>query len=522
MTRRSGTFYVTTAIPYVNGAPHVGHGLEAVQADTLARYHRQIGDDTYFLTGSDDNSITNVRAAEREKISVKQLVDRNTKAFVELDRKLEVSYDQFIRTSVDERHGLGAIRLWKAVEAAGDIYKKDYFGLYCPSCELFYDENELVDGLCPEHLTPPEPVHETNYFFRLSRYQNELEKIIGSDTYRIVPEHRKNEVMSFIGSGLRDFSISRSRERAKGWGVPVPDDDGQVMYVWFDALSNYITALGYASDDVLFRRYWIDNPNRVHVIGKGIIRFHAVYWPAMLLSADVPLPHSLFVHGYYTVEGRKMSKSLGNTIDPMAVADQYGSEALRYYFLAATPATGDADFSMASFEARYNADLANDLGNLVNRTVSMIGRYRGGVVPGVAASIDVEWPGIKPEEVGTAIRNAVAAFDFQASTAAIWNVIGVGNKYVEDQAPWTLAKQERAEGPEGEAAALRLDRVLFTLAEALRLVAMWLQPFLPGTATGIRRQLGLSEEAGRHDWRWDGAEIRVGQPTPLFPKTDRG
>ncbi|HEV3309577.1 MAG TPA: methionine--tRNA ligase [Chloroflexota bacterium] len=515
----AGRFYITTAIPYVNGAPHVGHGLEAVQTDALARHHRQIGDDTFFLTGSDDNSITNVRAAEKEGIPVGELVARNTKGFIALDDSLDISYDQFIRTSVHERHKAGAIKLWEAVRASGDIYQKDFFGLYCPSCELFYDENELIDGLCPEHLTRPEPVQENNYFFALSRYQHKLEMIIESDEYRVFPDHRKNEVLSFIRSGLRDFSISRSIERARGWGIPVPGDEGQVMYVWFDALTNYITALDYATNGELYRRYWTENPHRVHVVGKGIIRFHAVYWPAMLLSAHVPLPTTLFVHGYYTLEGRKMSKTLGNTVEPSTLVERYGSEAVRYYFLAATHPTGDGDFSEDLFEARYNADLANDLGNLLNRSISMIRRYRAGVISSHAANShtkgDLE---IAASKLVMVVREAMVEFDFQGALSAVWDVISSANRFIEQEAPWKLAKEEKIES--GGEAGERLDAVLGILAETLRRVSISLEPFLPRSAIAIRDQLGLPSEAAAPEWVWQEG-IEVVDPTPLFPRIER-
>jgi methionyl-tRNA synthetase len=511
---------VTTAIPYVNGAPHVGHALEAVQTDALARHHRLIGDDTYFLTGSDDNSIKNVKAAEEEGIPVSELVARNTKVFLDLDQRLDISYDQYIRTSVDARHRAGATKLWQAVERSGDIYRKDYFGLYCPSCELFYDEAELVDGLCPEHLIPPEPVQENNYFFSLSRYQEQLEQLIADDVYRVVPVQRKNEVLSFIRSGLRDFSISRSMQRARGWGIPVPGDEGQVMYVWFDALSNYITALDYANEGELYRRYWLENPRRVHIVGKGIIRFHAVYWPAMLLSAGVRVPTDLFVHGYYTVEGRKMGKSMGNALDPIRIVDKYGVDASRYYFLAATHPTADSDFSLAEFEARYNADLANDLGNLLNRSVTMIRRYRDGVVsrPQRLEPADTE---IRKQATGMsgAIRDSMDRFDFQAAIAAIWAVIGEANRYIEVQAPWKLAREEKPDEPESESSRVRLDAVLSTLAELLRLVSVELRAFLPRAAKEIADQLGLPADALDSSWGWD-ASITVAEPRPIFPRIE--
>jgi methionyl-tRNA synthetase len=514
-------FYVTTAIPYVNGAPHVGHALEAVQTDALARYHRQIGDDTYFLTGSDDNSIKNVKAAEEEGIPVGELVSRNTKAFIDLDRQLAVSYDQYIRTSVDQRHRAGATKLWQAIDRKGDIYRKDYSGLYCPSCELFYDQDELEDGLCPEHLIPPEQVQEENYFFSLSRYQSRLEQLIEADEYRVVPVQRKNEVLSFIRSGLQDISISRSMQRARGWGVPVPGDEGQVMYVWFDALANYITALDYAGEGDLYRRYWLENPCRVHVIGKGIIRFHAVYWPAFLLSAGVPLPTTLFVHGYYTVEGRKMGKSMGNALSPSAIVERYGVDAARYYFVAATHPTADADFSLAEFEARYNADLANDLGNLLNRSVTMIRRYREGRVP-AAGGLDQQDRMIRrrADILDGRVREAMTAFDFQQATAAIWELIGDANRYIEVQAPWKVARSESAEGSDGEEARARMDAVLSTLAEVLRVVGIELRPFLPHAASEVVAQLGLGSEFDQDADPWS-APVTVGEPRPLFPRIER-
>lgn len=513
---RANRYYVTTAIPYVNGAPHVGHALEAVQVDALARHNRLKGNDTYFLTGSDDNSIKNVKAAEEEGLPVGELVSRNTEVFVELDRRLNISYDRYIRTSVDPLHRLGATKLWLALQASGDIYRKDYFGLYCPSCEQFYDEDELVEGLCPEHLIPPENVQENNYFFSLSRYQDQLEELIAKDIYRVVPAQRKNEVLSFVRSGLQDISISRSMERARGWGVPVPGDEGQVMYVWFDALANYITALDYANEGELYRRYWIENPRRIHVIGKGIIRFHAVYWPAWLLSARVPLPTTLFVHGYYTVEGRKMGKSMGNALNPLSIVDRYGTDAARYYFLGATHPTADSDFSINEFEAKYNADLANDLGNLVNRTVNMIHRYREGGIPSVEVSTAADDALLESADALPAqVANEMSQFDFQAALAKIWSLVDEANRYVETQAPWKIARLEK-DGSDASAPA-RMNAVLGSLARVLRSIAMELQAFLPHSADRIFQQLGLPPEArSRGPWVWE--HSRAAQPEPIFPR----
>lgn len=312
MSRR----YITTAIPYVNSKPHLGFAMELVQTDVMARHWRHRGHEVRFLSGTDDNSLKNAIAAEAEGVPTHELVDRNAAAFHGLRDPLQLSFDDFIRTSSDPRHKVGVDRLWKATDACGDLYRKDFEGLYCVGCEQFYSESELVNGLCPEHLTAPELVSEENWFFKLSRYEDQLRELIESGRLRIEPESRRNEVLSFIKGGLQDFSISRSTERARGWGIEVPGDPSQVVYVWWDALGNYITALDYGTDGENYHHWWTNADERAHVIGKGIVRFHAVYWPAMLLSAGQPLPTTIFVHDYLTVEGRKLGKSLGNAIDP--------------------------------------------------------------------------------------------------------------------------------------------------------------------------------------------------------------
>ncbi len=515
-------YYITTAIPYVNAKPHIGFALEIIQADTFARYHRLRGDDTYFLTGTDDNSLTNVLAAEQESIPPRELVERNARHFLALRDPLDLSFDQFIRTSTDARHVAGVQKLWRAVDRKGDIYKQSYQGLYCVRCEQYYTESELVNGLCPVHRIPPEIVREENYFFRLSRYMGQLHSLITSDQLRIIPNARKNEVLSFISQGLEDFSISRSQSRARGWGIPVPGDVSQVVYVWFDALANYITALGYDSNGSLFQQYWLHNLHRVHAIGKGITRFHAVYWPAMLLSADLPLPGTIFVHGYINVDGVKMSKSLGNVIDPVALVDAYGTDAARYYFLRAVSPTGDANFTWTQFDARYHADLANDLGNLLNRTISMLTRYRGGRIPAPSATTDVE-----RSVQQTAARSyeqvlrSMEGYDPQTALDAIWELITRVNRYLEERAPWTLAKQARADNVGADE---RLNTALYTAAEALRVVASLLEPFLPTTASRMLGQLGAQAENIWPDCaKWGG--LRPGSPTgqaePIFPRVER-
>jgi methionyl-tRNA synthetase len=322
-------YTVMTAIPYVNGKPHVGHALELVETDVLARHRRQRGDEVRFQTGTDDNALKNVQGAEAEGISPAEYVERVAQGFLALREALDLSFDDFIKTSSDPRHKPGVDKFWAACAERGDLYRKSYAGLYCVGCELFYRPDELADGRCPEHATVPEMVEENNWFFRLSSYQQQLHDLIAGDTLRIEPASRKNEVLSFIDSGLEDFSASRSMTRARGWGIPVPGDPDQVIYVWFDALTNYITAPGYGTDEENLRYWWDDADERVHVIGKGIIRFHAVYWPAMLLSAGVRLPDTIFVHEYLTAGGQKISKSAGNAEDPSDIAACYaGSSGL--------------------------------------------------------------------------------------------------------------------------------------------------------------------------------------------------
>jgi len=467
MKTQTKKFFLTTAIDYVNSFPHAGHALEKIQADVIARHCRLLGEDVFFLSGADENSLKNVQAAREEGIEVKRLVDRNTKKFFELKEALNLSFDNFIRTT-EEYHIRGAQKLWQACQK--DIFKKSYRGLYCVGCEEFYKENELENGLCPEHQTRPELIEEENYFFRLSKYQDKLKKIIESDEVKIVPQTRKNEALSFINSGLEDICISRSAERAQGWGIDVPGDPSQKIWVWFDALSNYLNGVGYADDEKRFKKWW---PTDLHVIGKGILRFHAVYWPAILLVAKLALPRTIFVHGYLTSAGQKMSKSLGNVIDPFELVKKYGTDAVRYFLLREILPTEDGDFTYEKFEARYNADLASGLGNLVARVITLA------KISNFQFLISKQ---IRNSKFQTAINKtrknwtkSLEEFKFNEALISVWDLISFCDKYIEKERPWQESRRQKE----------TIANLLFTINEIAKLLAS----FLPETSEKIFKQL---------------------------------
>lgn len=488
-------FYITTAIPYVNGDPHLGHALEFVQADVLARHRRLRGDDVRFLSGTDDNALKNVDAAIAAGRPVAEFVAEKAQRFVDLTKPLQLSNDDFIRTRTDPRHRPGVERLWQACAEAGDLYQRDYEGLYCAGCEAFVLPGDLADGRCPEHGEPPELIVERNWFFRLSRHQDVLLDLIESGRLRIEPEHRRNEVLAFIRSGLTDFSVSRAQERARGWGIPVPDDPAQVIYVWFDALANYITALGSGFDGEDYHRWWSESDERLHVIGKGITRFHAVYWPAILLSAGQSLPTTIFVHDYLTVGGQKLSKSLGTAVDPLQVIARYGADALRWWFLRDVPPNGDADFREELLATRAN-ELADGLGNLINRTIVLVSRnHAEGGSQGPDWPTESETLRARCSELPAAIDKAFAAFDLRAAATALWEVVAEANRFVSATQPWELAKAARAGNPE---ASESLHAVLTVLLDACHVITRELPPFLPLAAERIREALdNLDAQRGR-------------------------
>jgi methionyl-tRNA synthetase len=499
------TFYVTTPIYYVNATPHVGHAYTTIAADVLARHRRQRGEETFFLTGTDEHGSNIARVAEEAGLDPKTFVDRNAAKFVELTERINVSNDFFIRTT-DERHEALVQDFLQRIYDAGEIYEGVYAGLYCSRCESFYTEAELVDGRCPQHGIVPEFVEEKNYFFRLSGYQDRLLRLYDGNPEFVLPKFRANEARSFIEQGLDDISVSRATQR---WGVSVPWDPEQVVYVWVDALINYWSALAFAREgEDLRTRFW---PEVHHLLAKDILKFHCVIWPALLMGAGLEVPRQLFVHGYLLMDDRKMSKSVGNVIDPLELIDVYGVDPVRYYLLRAAPFGQDGSISVEGLHERYERELGNDLGNLLSRTTAMIARYRGGSLRVVASSPELS---AELDRLGPAVAGRLDAYDLTGALDAIWEVVRALNRHVEQNAPWTLAKDETL--------AADLDRVLFDLADGLRVLAVALAPFMPETAPRILAALGQDEAL---DWEGAGSGCtRVAEgiepAQPLFPRVD--
>lgn len=471
------TTYITTSIPYVNGSPHIGFALEMVQADTLARTHRKAGNDTYFMAGTDENAIKNVETAEKLGMSTQELVDQLAERFLSLRETLNLSFDSFIRTSSKKHHD-GAQKFWELCRK--DMYKKSYEGLYCVGCETFYKDGEFPENICPEHNRKLEIVSETNYFFNLTNYLPQIKELIQSGKLAVYPEFRRNELMGMIDNDLGDFSISRPTERTKGWGIPVPGDDSQRIYVWFDALTNYITGLDYAEDGPLYKRYWEGGNNRIHVIGKNIIKFHAIYWIGMLLSAGLPIPHTIYAHGFINSDGVKMSKSLGNVVDPHQLVSQYGTDAVRYYLLREIPALDDGNFSKKRFLKLYNADLANNLGNLVSRVVKLC--EKNGVTPSKKTGPLTQ--ALKKNGFFTLAES----YQFHTALELFMKELTGINQQINIDEPWAKEQEEA-------------KKLLAGYTQNVRSAAEALSPFLPHTSARILEVL-------------DGSALE----SPLFPR----
>ncbi len=471
-------FYITTAIDYVNAPPHLGHALEKVQADAIARYQRLLDREVYFLAGVDEHGIKIVRSARGAGKNVENFVNENSAKFIELIKRMNISNDDFIRTSDKNRHWPGAQLLWKKFVEAGDIYKGKYSGYYCVGCEAYIKEGDLIGGKCPYHYAEPEKIEEENYFFKLSRYADEIKKRIESSELKILPESRKNEALKML-DGLEDISFSRPSEKLGGWGVPAPDDDSQLMYVWCDALANYVSAIGYGSDEKKFNKY---RPADLHVIGKDILRFHALIWPAMLMSAKLPLPKIIFVHGFVLSAGKRMSKTLGNVIDPFDLAEKYGVDAVRYYFLREITPFEDGDITEEKFKEAYNANLANGLGNLVARIMKMSEQY-----------IKSQISNLKSQNLPEEYKKLMDNFELSKTMDLIWQKISDLDLRIQKTQPFKLIKEDEA----------RAKEVLAELVLGLKEVALMLRPFLPSTSEKILEAIKSNK-----------------MPEPLFPRLD--
>jgi methionyl-tRNA synthetase len=499
----NNTFYITTAIAYPNGIPHIGHAYEAIATDALARFQRLDGKDVFFLTGTDEHGLKMIQTAQSEGLSTAALADRNAGRFKDMDLRLNISFDRFIRTT-EAQHHRASQEIWRRMAANGDIYLDNYSGWYSVRDEAYYAEDETTVGednvrRGPQG-SPVEWVEENSYFFRLSAYQDKLLALYESKPDFIGPDSRKNEVISFVKGGLRDLSISRT---TFDWGVKVPDAPEHVMYVWVDALTNYITGVGFPDESDNDWRYW---PADVHVIGKDIIRFHAVYWPAFLMSAGIPLQKRVYAHGFLFNRGEKMSKSVGNVVDPFNLADQYGVDQMRYFFLREVPFGQDGNYNHEAIVARINADLANDLGNLAQRSLSMIAKQLGGVLPEPGAFSDKDKAMLAEADamVGAA-RTAMATQQIHAWLNAVWSVVAEANRYFAGEAPWALAKTDPP----------RQRTVLYVTAEVIRQVAILTQPVMPDASAKLLDSLGIADDEDARNFAALGGASRIAPGTVL-------
>ncbi|SMF76657.1 methionine--tRNA ligase [Allosphingosinicella indica] len=506
-------FYITTAINYPNGRPHIGHAYEAIAADAIARFHRMMGRDVFFLTGTDEHGLKMAQTARDRGIAPAELAEEMSSYFREMDAKLNISHDRFIRTTETDHHAASQA-IWRAMEARGDIYLGRYEGWYSVRDEAFYDEKELTEGESGARLspqgTPVEWTVEESWFFRLSKYQEPLLAHYRDNPDFIRPESRRNEVLRFVEGGLADLSISRT---SFDWGVKVPGSDDHVMYVWVDALTNYLTGVGYPDTSGKYETYW---PADLHLIGKDIVRFHTVYWPAFLMSAGLPLPKSVFGHGFLLHRGEKMSKSVGNVVDPMTIADLFGVDPLRYFLLREVSFGQDGSYSADAIVTRVNADLANSFGNLAQRTLSFIAKNCGGVLPqgGREEAADAELLALVRDVTTNAFPTQFAALSLSQAVEAWLGAVFACNQYIDAQAPWALRKTD----PD------RMNAVLETLVRAIRDLAIAIQPVIPASAARLLDQLGIAEDArdfaALADAHWYARDFTLAPPTPIFPRLE--
>ena len=500
-------FYITAAIDYPSAAPHIGHVYEKVCADVIARWHRNMGDDVFFSTGTDEHGQKIQRCALKTGEEPEEFVERMSKKFIDLWGKLNISYGSFIRTS-EMQHTKVVQAIFKKIYEKGDIYKGLYEGLYCVDCEAFYAEKDLKSGLCPVHNKKVEKIREESYFFKMSKYQEEILEYIEHNKDFIQPQMRRNEIINRIKEGVRDLSVSRT---SFNWGIPLPVNKRHVIFVWFDALLNYISVLNYPKEK--FRKYW---PADIHLIGKDILWFHTVVWLAILLAADIELPRSIFVHGFINIKGEKISKSRGIVLDPVELVNRYGADALRYFLVREISFGEDGDFSEVALIKRINSDLANDLGNLLHRTLTMIEKYFQGVLPKPGQLAPLDRPLIaQAKKLPKEYYQAMERIEFGLSLDSIWSLINAANKYIEDAKPWNLAKQKESS---------RLTCVVYNLFEVLRMVAILIYPFIPATSVKMLGQMGLNIElksAHFQDllkWGASPSGTRTNKGQPLFPR----